>query len=394
MEAENVYMKVCLLLFFTLTAVLGHSRVTLARALSCEGLFQGPPQVSTSIEEPLTALRDSLDQLNTALKNPYLALEADALSPLKDLPEDPRELSYLLQGSYRLLISHPQATAILSEKQLRKLQDGMDQMKWLEKKLGQYQNSKDLAKAGRKIEAPADFVNYLEAQRNLNANIVIEKLRKREFLSDELSTVQSLVEQLQGMKKLDAKITQNYLPESLQAEIQRVQEKVNLEMKPLMLAKKYGYHELEDGAHAFRRSLRWLKVYIMAYKDHFSLVDKEGPPTAAEKVLRDKYLSKEDALLSPDGAIQLRETDYLMLVEMVAELRKIKGAGEIRENLTNALTAFGRWNGQPVDAVKATELISVRTEAKLVDAEIRTQEILHRYEQNNAFQDMIIRNEP
>jgi hypothetical protein len=394
MEAENVYMKVYLLVFFTLTAVLGHSPVALARALSCEGLFKGPPQVSVSIEEPLTALRNSLDELNAALKNPALALEGDLLSPLKELSEDPRELSYLLQGSYRLLISHPQAVNILSEKQLRKLQDGLDQMKWLEKKLGQYQNSKDLAKAGRKIGAPADFVSYLESQRNINANIVIEKLRKREFLSDEISTVQALIEELQGMKKLNSRISENYLPESLQTEIQRVQEKVSLEMKPLMLQKNYGYHELEDGAHAFRRSLRWLKVYIMAYRDHFSLAEKVGPPTASEKILRDKYLSKEEALLSPDGAIKLRESEYYLLIEMVAELRKIKGAGEIRENLTNALTAFGRWNGEPVDAVKATELVAVRTEAKLQDVEIRTQEILQRYELHNGFQNMIIRKQP
>jgi hypothetical protein len=79
---------------------------------------------------------------------------------------------------------------------------------------------------------------------------------------------------------------------------------------------------------------------------------------------------------------------------MVAELRKIKGAGEIRENLTNALTAFGRWNGEPVDAVKATELVAVRTEAKLQDVEIRTQEILQRYELHNGFQNMIIRKQP
>lgn len=387
-------MKVYLLLLFTLTAVLGHSPVALARALSCEGLFKGSPQASTSIEEPLTALRQSLDELNTALKNPSLTLEGDLLSPLKELSEDPRELSYLLQGSYRLLISHPQAMKILSEKQLRKLQDGLDQMKWLEKKLGFYQNSKDLAKAARKIEAPADFVNYLEAQRNLNARAVIEKLRKREFLSDEISTVQALIEELQGMKKLNSRISEDYLPESLQSEIERVQDKVNLEMKPLMLRKSYGYHELEDGAHAFRRSLRWLKVYIMAYKDHFTLVETLGPPTAAEKILRDKYLAKEEAQLSIEGAIKLRESDYYMLIEMVAELRKIKGAGEIRENLTNALTTFGRWNGEPVDAAKATELVAVRTEAKLQDVEIRTQEILRRYELNNAFQNMIVRKQP
>lgn len=389
LEAEIVYMKSYLLAFFTLIVFsLGQLSVVHARALSCQDLFSEKPLVSTSIEEPLSALKSSLDELQAALKKP--ALESDSLSPLKTLSDDPRELSYLLQGSYRLLISHPQAAVILSEKQFRKLQDGLDQMKWLEKKLGQYQNSKDLAKAGRKIEAPADFVAYLEAQRDLNANIVIEKLRKRQFLTDEISVVQELLLQLQGMKKLNGRITENYLPESLQAEIQRVAEKVRLEMKPLMLQKEYGYHELEDGAHAFRRSLRWLKVYIVAYKDHFVLVDKMGPPTASEKVLRDKYLEKQDALLSSNGSIGLREADYLMLVEMVAELRKIKGAGEIRENLINALVAFGRWNGQPVDLNKATELISVRTEAKLQDVELRTQEILRRYENNNAFQDMIV----
>jgi len=92
--------------------------------------------------------------------------------------------------------------------------------------------------------------------------------------------------------------------------------------------------------------------------------------------------------------VQLRESEYFALIEMVAELRKIKGAGEIRENLTNALIAYGRWNGEPIGDQRASEIIAARTESKLLDVEVRTQEILKRYEKMNAFKNMIQRKRP
>ncbi len=380
-------MKVYLFAFYALTAVLGHSSEVAARSFTCERIFQQAPETSTSIQIPLKALRQSLLELHTALKSQVL--DGDALSPLKNLTEDPRELSYLLQGSYRLLLSHPEVQGILSKKQIQKLENGLSEMKWLEKQLGQYQNSKELVKAGRKISAPSDFLEYLENQRNLLSQKVLAKLQEREFLTDELSVIDTLVSELHSMKKLDRRVSQDFLLKSLRSEIERVQEKVEKEMKPLMLRPSYGFHELENGAHAFRRSLRWLKVYIVAYRDHFTLLPPLRPLNSADAALHDKYLPKDEVQLGLSGSIRLRETEYYTLLDMIAELRKIKGAGEIREDLTLALTDFGRWDGQFVDASQAATLISSRTEAKLQNAESRTQEILALYEKLNSFRNLI-----
>ncbi|MBO9666773.1 MAG: hypothetical protein J7501_08150, partial [Bdellovibrio sp.] len=70
--------------------------------------------------------------------------------------------------------------------------------------------------------------------------------------------------------------SRNWIHDSLKSEIERINEKVESEMAPLIRAPVYGYHEIENGAHAFRRSLRWLKVYIESYADVFTL-QKSSP---------------------------------------------------------------------------------------------------------------------
>lgn len=381
-------MRIRVFVHFAWVAILCHIGVAQAIPITCESLFKGPAGVSASIEEPLVALRDLLSQFQKSMLEPRES--EDVLSPLKDLPEDPREIAFVLQGSYRLLLSHPRVNDILSEKQIRKLQFGMDQMKWFEKKLGEYGNSKDLVKAAKKIEVPLDFLEHLKAQRNVLAQTIQNKLMKRGYIDLEISAVSGLIEELQGMRKLNSKMSETYLPESLQAEISRVQEKVDNEMKQLIMKPVYTFHEVEEGAHAFRRSLRWLKVYILAYRDHFSLLEQKAPATAYEARLRELYSSDLDIALSVDGQIKLREMDYYMLNDLIAELRKIKGIGEIKEQMTQELIAFGKWDGKPVDAVKATEIISYRLDDKLVDLEIRTQEILGNYESAFGLQRMIV----
>ncbi|MFS4457539.1 hypothetical protein [Bdellovibrio sp. HCB2-146] len=374
-------MRIKVFVHFAWVAILCHFSVAQAIPMTCESLFKGPAGVSASIEEPLVALRDLLSQFQKSLLEPRES--EDILSPLKDLPEDPREIAFVLQGSYRLLLSHPHVNDILSEKQIRKLQAGMDQMKWFEKKLGEYGNSKDLVKAAKKIEVPLDFLEHLKAQRNSLAQTIHDKLLKRGYIDAEISAVTGLIEELRGMRKLDSKMSDTYLPESLQAEILRVKEKVDSEMKGLIMKPTYTFHEVEEGAHAFRRSLRWLKVYILAYRDHFSLIEQKNPATAYESHLRELYASDLSIALSVDGKIKLREMDYYLLNDLIAELRKIKGIGEIKEQMTRELISFGKWNGRVVSAEKATDIVAARLDEKLVDLEIRTQEILGNYE--NAF---------
>ncbi|MNL37569.1 hypothetical protein D3C87_1597220 [compost metagenome] len=82
--------------------------------------------------------------------------------------------------------------------------------------------------------------------------------------------------------------------------------------------------------------------------------------------------------------------DYYMLNDLIAELRKIKGIGEIKEQMTQELIAFGKWDGKMIDAAKATEIISYRLDDKLVDLEVRTQKILGNYESAFGLQRMIV----
>jgi hypothetical protein len=282
-------------------------------------------QIQHSIQDQLASLRKEMQQLRRDLnenKNKNNRLEA-----LDDIENDPRETAYVLQGAYRLLIAHPRASEIFTADDLK-----------------------------------------LRHQRDETSESVLQDLRSHDFLDKEISGVEI---QMRRLKKWESQVGSSapgLIQESLQSEIARVRGKVMTEMKPLILKSHYNSADLEDGAHAFRRSLRWLRVYIDAYRDYFytTVPSEFGSVASAEK-------------------LELNIQEYKLLDKSIERLRKIKKPGEMRERLARCYEQFAEELRRPLAPGAAFAFVDRLMSEKFDDLEVRTQEILQTYEQHEGF---------
>lgn len=339
------------------------------------------------VQDKLTDLQGTLLKLRLELKKD--SLSPDPLSVLKNLDNDPRELAYLLQGSYRLIIAHPRAATVLTAKDFSRLEKGLKEVKWLEKTLGQYSVQLELLETAQSKNLAPDFIEYLTQRRNEVSQKTYKLLKDADYLNKEVSAVNELLEKLAKIQWPPGFDSIQWIKQSLQSEIYRVNEKVQTEMAPLIRKPLYGYREVEDGAHAFRRSLRWIKMYLNAYQSQFRLVSQPNK-TAGEQELVNKFQDKFVLYYDSLGQIQIRDVDYAQLIKSVDALRKIKRNGEMMELLSHELTMFGRYNGQAVTADSARIIIYDLLKKDDGKIERKTQEMLSDYETRNAYQDMIM----
>jgi hypothetical protein len=323
-------------------------------------------QIQHSIQDQLASLRKEMQQLRRDLnenKNKNNRLEA-----LDDIENDPRETAYVLQGAYRLLIAHPRASEIFTADDLKSLEKGLRTVKNLEKSLGEYKVQADVYDVGVKLKMPVKFLKYLRHQRDETSESVLQDLRSHDFLDKEISGVEI---QMRRLKKWESQVGSSapgLIQESLQSEIARVRGKVMTEMKPLILKSHYNSADLEDGAHAFRRSLRWLRVYIDAYRDYFytTVPSEFGSVASAEK-------------------LELNIQEYKLLDKSIERLRKIKKPGEMRERLARCYEQFAEELRRPLAPGAAFAFVDRLMSEKFDDLEVRTQEILQTYEQHEGF---------
>jgi hypothetical protein len=343
----------------TLATILGLLPRLSVAAPQCSVVFEQPTElngasVQESIIDQLKDLKTSLQELRSELKE--VPGRKNRLKVLESLDEDPREIAYVLQGAYRLVLAHPLAEEILAPADLKALKKGLKEMKWLEKTLGTYQVQSDLYKTAKKIKVAEDFQEFLARQRNRASDEAIEQLKSREFLDSEISAVTRHIQKLKRWDDMNVGRSRSLIQESLKSELDRVYEKVENEMKPLILKDRYTYKELEEGAHAFRRSLRWIRVYLQAYPELFTNMNKK---------------------------------EFNNLSRSIDELRKIKKPGEMREKMVEALAAYGQWNGIHLNVGETLEHIEPLMEKKFENIEAKTQEILEFYETRNGFRGII-----
>ncbi|MNK06307.1 hypothetical protein D3C87_242020 [compost metagenome] len=383
-------MKLMLSILFTCAAVLWHSPV-FAAGPQCRRVWLGPANINEAVHQKLTDLHSTLANLRKAIKT--TEMQSDPLSALQRIDQDPREIAYLLQGAYRLIISHPSAKTLLSEKDYKRVKKGLDELKWLEKTLGKYSVQTELLETAVKNQLPADFIYFLAARRDQVSQESYRELKEADYLNKEISAVMELTDKFSKVEIPREFDQTQWLRISLQNEVVRINGKVSTEMAPLIRKDTYGYRELEEGAHAFRRSLRWIKVYLNAYSDHFSLVrDSNKSPATTELI--ERYKAKFSLRYDDAGPIKIRDTDYAKIIKYVDSLRKVKKTGEMQELLTHELTTFGRWNEKPItheEAARIIESILIKEEGKL---ERKTKEILDDYEATAGFKDMIVEVKP
>lgn len=380
-------MRLLLSIILTCAALLGHS-AAFAEGPQCARIWLGKPDINMSVQQKLTDLQKTLLKLRQDIK--AAADKNDPLAPLITLEHDPRELAYLLQGSYRLIIAHPMAKELLTEKDFKRVKKGLDELKWLEKTLGRYTTQIELLETAQKHEMAPDFIRHLQSRREQVSQEVYAELKKADYLDKEISAITELTEKISKFKIPENFDQRNWLKASLESELARIHEKVQTEMAPLIKTNSYGYHELEFGAHALRRSLRWIKVYLNAYPDHFILVKDKSALSEKDTEMMTKYNGKFSLSYSGDGVLQIRDTDYARIIKYVDSLRKIKKAGEMQELLSQELTLFGRWNGQFIGRERAIQVISEPIKKEDGKLEKKTQEILIEFESRNGFEDILM----
>lgn len=380
-------MRLGLFILLTLGCVLAHPQAAYAASAPlCRNIWIDSKLNESAIDK-LTDLQKTMAGLRTALKQN--AYSEDPMSSLKGLEQDPRELAYLLQGAYRLMISHPSAKEILTEKDHSRLEKGLKQMKWLEKTLGTYAVHVELLETAQAKGMAPDFIQFLTDRRNDVSQITLALLKDKNYLDKEISAVAELTEKMAKVDVPEGAQAAVWLKDSLKTEILRIEEKVKTTMAPLIRKPLYGYHEVEEGAHSFRRSLRWIKMYLNAYPGQFRLVSHPNKNLSDAELIakyQDKFVLRYDSL----GQIQIRDLDYALILKSVDALRKIKRNGEMTELLSQELGNFGRYNGVIVTADQARALMTQALKKDEGKIERKTQEMLTDYELRNSFKNIIV----
>jgi hypothetical protein len=364
-------MRSRLVVLFTVVSILGLVPNFGHGAPLCSSLFETLPALPLheTIVEQLEDLRLSMTKLRSELK--LNKGQANRLSALKTLGEDPREKAFLLQGAFRLMLAHPKASELFSENDLQNLEKGLKKMKRLEKFLGTYQVQIELCKSGQKLGVPADFQAHLEYQRDQISEEIISELKENNFLDGDISAISKLMTKMQRWESGAGPKAFTVIRESLKAEFERVRQKVDTEMKPLIQKPVYTFHEIEEGGHAFRRSIRLLRLYIKAFAAHF---------------FTQKY---SEFGTDPKDRIEIDYESYQVLEASIEQLRKIKKPGEMREQMAHALEEYGAWDGATVDAARSFQIVDGLMAPKFENMELKTQEILKVYEAHDGFKDIL-----
>jgi hypothetical protein len=354
-----------------------------AEGLSCRKVFADPYNLNESLADQLSDLKESLKALRREIKE--AADSKDPMSAVHDLEVDPREVAFLLQGSYRLILSNPAAKDVLTESNLKIVKKGLNALKDFEKRFGEYYVKVELLKVAKKSKMPEDFIKYLKSERQRVSKKLYRDLKDEDYLDKDVTAVIELSKKIQKFKLPENVDSRKWIHDSLASEIERVNDKIDNEMAPLIRAPVYGYHEIENGAHAFRRSIRWLKVYIESYSEYFTLV-RTTPSEPAVATYSDKFKLGYDEI----GKIPLRDVDYAKIIENVEVLRKIKKSGEMKELLTQELILFGQWNGRPVGAAAAVSVIENYFNYDSQALQIKSQEILNNFQARRGMRSILV----
>ncbi|MBO9666772.1 MAG: hypothetical protein J7501_08145, partial [Bdellovibrio sp.] len=169
--------------------------VAQAEGLSCRGIFVDSYNVNDSMAEQLSDLKHSLKDLRKSIKE--VDDSKDPMSAVRDVEVDPREVAFLLQGSYRLILSNPAAKDVLSGSNLKIVKKGLNALKDFEKSFGEYYVKVELLKTAKKSKMPDDFIKYLKSERRALSKQLYRELKDDDYLDKDVSAVVGLSKKIQ-----------------------------------------------------------------------------------------------------------------------------------------------------------------------------------------------------
>lgn len=147
-------------------------------------------------------------------------------------------------------------------------------------------------------------------------------------------TREKWIEQIEEMKMFSQdykwpKKTKKFLKSALKNEIKKINSKIKEQLLPVISQPQYNHTQLEEGLHELRRSIRWVSIYIQAYKDKFVLVSSKKKKNSYEKSLIKKHKDSPFSNFTGDkNQIKLNDLAYYDLSEMIKALGDLKSLGE------------------------------------------------------------------
>ncbi len=326
------------------------------------------------LREPTPAiLLRRLDLLATELSNFQDKVKEDSKGAFDDLiAKDVRGIAFGLEAILYILKKDKSFASGLSEDDLKAVEKSLKNLKELEDAIGEYSLSQEMRAAYQKLKKHDDgFDQFLQNKVETAKANFLEFVLSKEWItaphksdtkksSEEISPrIAKLKDRFESIKWHGEKNDHNLLVRALRNYISSLDTKIDQELEPLIMAEKYTYHELEDGFHEWRRGLRWIPIYLLALKSHFSYQEKPKMLTSEQQQLVDKYQNNKYTTLSQatEGTTQLPPLALYTVAQAIAEIGLIKEEGEAKFDLAKLLLEYGRWGSTAITNESQAEKI-------------------------------------
>lgn len=115
---------------------------------------------------------------------------------------------------------------------------------------------------------------------------------------------------------------------AFKSEVKRIDEKINIRLKPLIMKDEHTLHEIEEGIHEWRRMIRWISIYMQGYKHLFYLTPSKHKKTHA--ALIKKYAKSPFCILgNQDSPVKIKSTVFYKLSDYIVRTGDTKSKAEM-----------------------------------------------------------------
>jgi hypothetical protein len=225
--------------------------------------------------------------------------------------KDTRGLLFIVEGILRLYTKY----ATLNHQDEIKLTEAFNFIKKIEDMMGQaffYKEMHDYYLTNFQEKLPA-----LEIDKNQKLEKLFQFLKSSQF-EEEFIKVLNSIEEVKFQKD-------KFIVKSIIKEIKRIDKKIEYKLSSLIEKDKYGFHELEEGVHEWRRMIRWVALYLQGHKHLFALKLKKKHRN--EDIVK-KYKDNKFCILS-NGPYLINAKAYYMLSDFIVKVGNLKTQAEI-----------------------------------------------------------------
>lgn len=364
-------------------------------------------ETKVSIDPTGTILRTRLETLASEIKNFQDKIKSDTKGAFDDLiAKDVRGIAFGIEAVLHILKKDKNFEKQFSADDIENTEKSLKNLKELEDAIGQYSLSQEMRAAYQKMSQRDEGFDLFLQNKIEKAKITfLEFMITKEWITntdaadstgDVSPRISKIRKRFDSMKWLGRKKDHRLLVSALQNYVSSLDTKIKEELEPLIMAKKYTYHELEDGFHEWRRGLRWIPIYLLALKSHFSYQEKPQSLTPEQQQLVDKYENNKYTVLSAptEGTTLLPPLALYTVAQAIAEIGLIKEEGEAKFDLAKLLLEYGKWGSVTVNSEEQAERIidSVTpgsSDAKSITLEEKAHATFHKFKKGDPLPEIV-----